>query len=153
MKQGGRWGSAAKQAPHRPDSARAPGLRAAVVALPVYRRPHHPGRRIPMTARSWIRNLFAPTPRTVRTEGSRAAGRARCRPAVEVLEDRSLPAVTFSPAVNYATGITPESVAVGDFNGDGKQDLAVANQNSANVSVLLGKGDGTFNTAVNYDVV
>src|SRR5439155_12280870 len=50
-------------------------------------------------------------------------------------------------------GDNPASVAVGDFNGDGKQDLAVANEYSANVSVLLGKGDGTFQMAVNYYVV
>ena len=35
-------------------------------------------------------------------------------------------------------------VAVGDFNGDGKPDLAVANQDSNSVSVLLGNGDGDF---------
>jgi hypothetical protein len=44
----------------------------------------------------------------------------------------------------------PISVAVGDFNGDGKPDLAVANTSGNNVSVLLGKGDGTFQAAVNY---
>ena len=44
------------------------------------------------------------------------------------------------------------SVAVGDFNGDGKADLAVANSCSDNVSVLLGNGDGTFQAAVNYAV-
>jgi hypothetical protein len=38
-------------------------------------------------------------------------------------------------------------VAVGDFNGDGKPDLATANFNSNSVSVLLGKGDGTFAAA------
>jgi len=35
-------------------------------------------------------------------------------------------------------------VAVGDFNSDGVQDLAVANLGSDTVSVLLGNGDGTF---------
>src|SRR5262249_24395886 len=38
------------------------------------------------------------------------------------------------------------SVAVGDFNGDGKADLAVTNARGNSVSVLLGKGDGTFGT-------
>ena len=107
---------------------------------------------------------------------------------------------TFQPAVNYAVGDIPALVAVGDFNGDGKLDLAVANASSNTVeraagqrrrhlpgrrqlrrrlrrpyrspwatstatasstwpsptmsaapcSVLLGNGDGTFQTAVNY---
>ena len=35
-------------------------------------------------------------------------------------------------------------MAVGDFNRDGIQDLAVVNASSKTVSVLLGKGDGTF---------
>ena len=35
-------------------------------------------------------------------------------------------------------------MAVGDFNGDGKADLAVANYSDNSVSVLLGNGDGTF---------
>jgi FG-GAP-like repeat len=34
---------------------------------------------------------------------------------------------TFAPQTTYATGFTPFSVAVGDFNGDGILDLAVAN--------------------------
>jgi hypothetical protein len=58
----------------------------------------------------------------------------------------------FSAAVNYAAGKDPRSVAVGDLNGDGKLDLVVANQDSRNVSVLLGNGDGTFAPAVNYAV-
>ena len=41
----------------------------------------------------------------------------------------------------------PTSVAVADFNGDGKIDIAVSNYNDASVSVLLGKGDGTFGIA------
>jgi hypothetical protein len=51
-----------------------------------------------------------------------------------------------------AVGNTPFSVAVGDFNGDGIPDLAVANNAGNNVSVLLGIGGGTFHPAVNYAV-
>jgi hypothetical protein len=50
----------------------------------------------------------------------------------------------------FATGTLPRSVVVGDFNGDGKPDLAVANEFSDDVSILLGHGDGTFSPAVNY---
>ena len=38
----------------------------------------------------------------------------------------------------------PAFVAVGDFNGDGKPDLAVANGGADNILVLIGSGDGTF---------
>jgi hypothetical protein len=38
----------------------------------------------------------------------------------------------------------PVSLAVGDFNGDGILDLAVADYSSNNVSILLGNGDGSF---------
>lgn len=38
----------------------------------------------------------------------------------------------------------PVAVAVADFNGDGKLDLAVANYDDVSISILLGKGDGTF---------
>ena len=45
-------------------------------------------------------------------------------------------------------GDEPQSVAVGDFDGDDVLDLAVANEDSNNVSILLGDGDGTFTQAV-----
>ena len=32
----------------------------------------------------------------------------------------------------------------GDFNGDGRTDLATANASAEHVSILLGNGDGTF---------
>jgi len=55
---------------------------------------------------------------------------------------------TFSDKFGYYTGLNTFSVAAGDFNNDGKQDLVTANNNSNTVSVLLGTGNGTFNARV-----
>jgi hypothetical protein len=43
----------------------------------------------------------------------------------------------FAAQATYAVGSFPSSVAVGDINGDGKPDLAVADSNETSVSVLL----------------
>jgi hypothetical protein len=59
---------------------------------------------------------------------------------------------TFAAAQNFATGTSPEAVAVADLNGDGKPDLIVANDGSSSVSVLLGNANGTFLNAVNFAV-
>ena len=58
--------------------------------------------------------------------------------------------ISFIARRDFGAGNRPYSVAVGDFNGDGAQDLAVANYFSNNVSVLLGNGDGTFQAGVNF---
>jgi hypothetical protein len=64
---------------------------------------------------------------------------------------------TFQPAVVYSSGgYYAYSVAMGDLNGDGKLDLAVANagenlKGTGSVGVLLGNGDGTFQPPVVYD--
>jgi hypothetical protein len=49
---------------------------------------------------------------------------------------------TFQAARNYAAGLGPYSVAVGDFDGDGTLDLTAAG--AGGLWVLLGNGDGTF---------
>ena len=61
------------------------------------------------------------------------------------------PAETVSFGGQFPVGNGPVSVAVGDFNGDGTPDVAVANEGSNTVSVLLGNGDGTFQPALNFD--
>ena len=51
--------------------------------------------------------------------------------------DTGAPTPTFATQVTFATGIEPTSVSIGDINGDGKPDLAVANRGSASASILL----------------
>jgi 6-phosphogluconolactonase (cycloisomerase 2 family) len=44
------------------------------------------------------------------------------------------------------SGIRPISVAIGDLNGDGRQDLACANYNTRNINVFYQQEDGTLPT-------
>lgn len=59
---------------------------------------------------------------------------------------------TFLPALTYPVtpGANPYEVAAGDFNGDGKLDLAVSDFYTNTISVLIGNGDGTFQPHVDY---
>src|SRR5208337_537904 len=79
--------------------------------------------------------------RGARFEASRT--RRRASPASSGLN--------FANTVAYNSGgYEAWSVAVADLNGDGKPDIVVADYGANTVSVLLGKGDGTFQAAVAY---
>jgi len=54
--------------------------------------------------------------------------------------------------IDYPVGNNPWSIASGDFNNDGKQDIVTANKENDNVALLTGNGDGTFNGASGYSV-
>ena len=57
-----------------------------------------------------------------------------------------------APFQAVPVGTDPDAIVAGDFNGDGRTDLAVANSVDNTVSVLLGNGDGTFQPQVTYAV-
>jgi len=59
---------------------------------------------------------------------------------------------TPSARASPALGSYPFAAVVGDFNGDGAQDLAILNYVSTNLSVLLGDGAGGFTSAPNSPV-
>lgn len=59
---------------------------------------------------------------------------------------------TFAPHVDYDVGDYPTGVVSGDFNGDGKIDLAVSNNFDNTISIFYGNGDGTFQPQAVVDV-
>jgi VCBS repeat protein/PKD domain-containing protein/IPT/TIG domain-containing protein/putative Ig domain-containing protein len=56
----------------------------------------------------------------------------------------------FAAPITYSLGAAPETVVTADFNGDGKFDLAVSKPSANTIALFLGRGDGTFNAAVDY---
>ena len=62
---------------------------------------------------------------------------------------------TFATQTNYAVGYGASSVAVGDLNKDGRNDIVTASSGSGNgsiASVLLGNSNGSFAAATNYSL-
>jgi VCBS repeat protein len=64
--------------------------------------------------------------------------------AVLVTTPALLSAAWLFPNAEFGVGTEPGTAAIADFNGDGRQDVAVANTGSGDISVLLGNGDGSF---------
>jgi len=55
----------------------------------------------------------------------------------------AIPSTVF-PRTDFNVGQLPVALTSKDFNGDGKADIAVANQTDSSISILLGQGDGNF---------
>jgi len=97
-----------------------------------------------------VRNWIAPSGRRLAT---RRPGRSI---AIEPLEDRTLP--SFVSAPSFPVGpkggerSNPMAVATGDFNRDGKMDVATANNDSKGISLLLGLGNGAFRPSINVPI-
>lgn len=57
----------------------------------------------------------------------------------------------FRPKVEFPAGGPTQDLAAGDFNGDGRVDLAVSiNDPNISLALLAGNGDGTFNAPVTF---
>ncbi|RCH55293.1 hypothetical protein DJ568_08910 [Mucilaginibacter hurinus] len=75
--------------------------------------------------------------------------------SVSVIQNRTAAAsqvLSFAGKIDLPAGKNPQSIAVGDVNGDGKPDIVTANKGSGNVSVITNKHasgnitSGAFNT-------
>jgi hypothetical protein len=57
---------------------------------------------------------------------------------------------TFAAKTDYTTASSPQSVVIGDVNGDDRPDLISVNSTGANVSVFINNGNGTFAAKTDY---
>lgn len=103
---------------------------------------------------SWIKKFLPKAPGTIR----RPLGGRKIKRAFQLdflnLEDRSIPA--FLAPTSFNAGPVPGGIAIGDFNGDAKSDMAVISQQTAltpaSIGIFTSNGDGTFASGASYPV-
>ena len=103
-----------------------------------------------MLARSWFNSLKSRLTQTPTRQQRRAfsqQGLSTRRLRMESLEDRRV--LAFSAAGIYPAGTNPQAIVSANFNGGGA-DIAVANNSSNSVSVLLGDGLGGFGAKTDF---
>jgi hypothetical protein len=99
-------------------------------------------------ASTWIRSFFQRS-KTARKRIQNVRRRKFASLRVENLEDRRL--MAFTTPVTFPAGANPAGIAVGDFNGDGRDDMAVVSNGAVGtVGVLLSNADGAFAPKVDY---
>ena len=96
---------------------------------------------------NWVRELLSSKQARRRLQSVRRKQFAK--PSVENLEGRRL--LAFTTPITIPTGLNPAGIAVGDFNSDGRDDMAVVNSAVAgSISVMLANADGSFAPKVDY---
>lgn len=60
---------------------------------------------------------------------------------------------TFGAKTDFAAGTSPQGIATGDLNGDGKPDLITTNGSAAQLVILPGNGNGTFGAGITVNLV
>src|SRR5690242_154355 len=89
-----------------------------------------------------LTHWYGRSSRRSRSQKAPRAGRKARHLCPEVLEERTL--LSFLPANTYAVGSGPAGIAVADFNGDGRADLARVDTTAGSVRILLNNGANTF---------
>ncbi len=96
---------------------------------------------------NWVRNLLSSKSARKRLQSVRR--KQLVKPTLENLEGRRL--LAFTTPITFPAGTNPAGIAVGDFNTDGRDDIAVVNSAIAgSVSVMLANADGSFAPKVDY---
>ncbi|MCA9258651.1 MAG: VCBS repeat-containing protein, partial [Planctomycetales bacterium] len=97
---------------------------------------------------SRLRNLFQRSKTALQRRRSHSSSPQQSL-KLESLEDRRM--MAFTPALSYSAGTNPAGIAVGDFNHDGRDDMAVADYAAiGTVNVLLSDADGSFQLPAAY---
>jgi len=69
-----------------------------------------------------------------------------------IMQPAEILAEPFRATPAIPLGYSPNCVVEGDFNKDGKPDLAIADRNGNSIRIMLGNGEGGFSPAVSYPV-
>lgn len=85
-------------------------------------------------------------PGTARARGAEPSDKEvkAARRSLTMAAGASFPIPGLAAHAILPTGYLPTAVVAGDFNEDGKMDLAISNGGDNTITILLGKGDGTF---------